>query len=100
MNLSAPFIRRPIATGLMMAAVVLLGTVGYELLPVASLPNVDSPTIQVTAQLPGADPQTTAASVAAPLERQFGEIPGLAQMTSSSALGNTQITLQFSRDRT
>ena len=100
MNLSAPFIRRPIATGLMMAAVVLLGTVGYELLPVASLPNVDSPTIQVTAQLPGADPQTTAASVAAPLERQFGEIPGLAQMTSSSALGYTQITLQFSRDRT
>ena len=100
MNLSAPFIRRPIATGLMMAAVVLLGAVGYELLPVASLPNVDSPTIQVTAQLPGADPQTTAASVAAPLERQFGEIPGLAQMTSSSALGYTEITLQFSRDRT
>ena len=84
----------------MMAAVVLLGAVGYELLPVASLPNVDSPTIQVTAQLPGADPQTTAASVAAPLERQFGEIPGLAQMTSSSALGYTEITLQFSRDRT
>ena len=100
MNFSAPFIRRPIATGLMMAAVVLLGAVGYELLPVASLPNVDSPTIQVTAQLPGADPQTTASSVAAPLERQFGEIPGLAQMTSSSALGYTQITLQFSRDRT
>jgi hydrophobe/amphiphile efflux-1 (HAE1) family protein len=100
MNLSAPFIHRPIATALMMVAIVLLGVIGYELLPVAALPEVDSPTIQVTAQLPGADPQTVASSVATPLERQFGEIPGLAQMTSSSALGYTQITLQFSRDRT
>jgi hydrophobe/amphiphile efflux-1 (HAE1) family protein len=83
-----------------MVAVVLLGIIGYELLPVAALPEVDSPTIQVTAQLPGADPQTVASSVATPLERQFGQIPDLAQMTSSSALGYTQITLQFSRDRT
>jgi hydrophobe/amphiphile efflux-1 (HAE1) family protein len=100
MNLSAPFIQRPIATTLLMVAIVLLGIIGYELLPVAALPEVDSPTIQVTAQLPGADPQTMASSVATPLERQFGQIPGLAQMTSSSALGYTQITLQFSRDRT
>ena len=100
MNLSAPFIHRPIATALLMVAIVLLGIIGYELLPVAALPEVDSPTIQVTAQLPGADPQTVASSVATPLERQFGQIPGLAQMTSSSALGYTQITLQFSRDRT
>jgi hydrophobe/amphiphile efflux-1 (HAE1) family protein len=100
MNLSAPFIRRPIATGLLMVTIVLLGFIGYELLPVAALPSVDSPTIQVTAQLPGADPKTVASSVATPLERQFGEIPGLAQMTSSSALGYTQVTLQFGRDRT
>ncbi|HUN48521.1 MAG TPA: efflux RND transporter permease subunit, partial [Stellaceae bacterium] len=100
MNLSALFIRKPIATGLLMVAILLLGFLGYRLLPVAALPNVDSPTIQVVAQLPGADPKTTASSVATPLERQFGQIPGLTQMTSSSALGYTQITLQFSRDRT
>jgi len=99
-NLSALFIRKPIATGLLMVAILLLGFLGYRLLPVAALPNVDSPTIQVIAQLPGADPKTTASSVATPLERQFGQIPGLTQMTSSSALGYTQITLQFSRDRT
>jgi hydrophobe/amphiphile efflux-1 (HAE1) family protein len=100
MNLSAAFIRKPIATALLMVAIVLLGIIGYELLPVAALPDVDSPTIQVTAQLPGADPQTMASSVATQLERQFGQIPGLTQMTSSSALGYTQITLQFGRDRT
>jgi hydrophobe/amphiphile efflux-1 (HAE1) family protein len=100
MNLSASFIHKPIATALLMVAVVLLGIIGYTLLPVAALPEVDSPTIQVTAQLPGADPKTMASSVATPLERQFGQIPGLAQMTSSSALGYTQITLQFGRDRT
>jgi HAE1 family hydrophobic/amphiphilic exporter-1 len=100
MNLAAPFIRKPIATALLMVAVVLLGIIGYELLPVAALPDVDSPTIQVTAQLPGADPRTVASSVATPLERQFGQIPGLTQMTSSSALGYVQITLQFGRDRT
>jgi hydrophobe/amphiphile efflux-1 (HAE1) family protein len=100
MNLSAPFIRKPIATALLMVAILLLGTIGYQLLPVAALPSVDFPTIQVTAQLPGADPETTASSVATPLERQFGQIPGLTQMTSSSALGFTQITLQFGRNRT
>jgi hydrophobe/amphiphile efflux-1 (HAE1) family protein len=99
MNFSAFFIHRPIATSLLMAAIVLLGVIGYELLPVAALPEIDSPTIQVTAQLPGADPQTMASSVATQLERQFGEIPGLTQMTSSSALGYTQVTLQFSRSQ-
>jgi multidrug efflux pump subunit AcrB len=99
-NLSAPFIRKPIATSLLMVGIVLLGVIGYELLPVAALPDVDSPTIQVIAQLPGADPATMASSVATPLERQFGQIPGLAQMTSSSALGYTEITLQFNRNRT
>ena len=83
-----------------MAAIVLLGLLSYRLLPVAALPDVDSPTIQVIAQLPGADPQTMASSVATPLERQFGQIPGLSQMSSSSALGFTQITLQFGRNRT
>jgi HAE1 family hydrophobic/amphiphilic exporter-1 len=82
-----------------MVAIVLLGLIGYELLPVAALPEIDSPTIQVTAQLPGADPETMASSVATQLERQFGEIPGLTQMTSSSALGYMQITLQFSRSQ-
>src|SRR5258708_28457350 len=100
MNFAAAFSGRPIATGLLMLTMVLLGIIGYELLPVAALPSVDSPTIQVTAQLPGADPKTVASSVATPLERQFGQIPGLAQMTSSSALGYTQITLQFDRSRT
>ena len=99
MNFSAFFIHRPIATALLMAAIVLLGLIGYELLPVAALPEIDSPTIQVTAQLPGADPETMASSVATQLERQFGEIPGLTQMTSSSALGYMQITLQFSRSQ-
>jgi hydrophobe/amphiphile efflux-1 (HAE1) family protein len=99
-NLSSPFIRKPIATSLLMVGIVLLGVIGYQLLPVAALPDVDSPTIQVTAQLPGADPATMASSVATPLERQFGQIPGLAQMTSSSALGYTQITVQFDRTRT
>ena len=95
MNIPAPFIKRPIATGLLMVAIVLLGGTAYNLLPVAALPNVTFPTISVTAQLPGADPQTIASSVATPLEKQFGEIPYLTQMTSTSSLGNTQITLQF-----
>ena len=85
MNISATFIHKPIATGMLMAAILLLGLIGYELLPVAALPNVDSPTILVTAQLPGADAQTVAGTVTTPLERQFGQIPGLTQMTSSSA---------------
>jgi multidrug efflux pump subunit AcrB len=99
MNLSKSFIQKPVATSFLMAGVILLGLVAYRQLPVASLPNVDSPTIQVTAQLPGADPQTMASSVATPLERQFGQIAGLTQMTSSSGLGNTQITLGFTLNR-
>ena len=99
MNISAPFIRRPIATALLMVGLLVGGLVAYPLLPVAALPNVNYPTLQVTAQLPGADPQTMASSVATPLELQFGEIPGLAQMTSASALGYTQITLQFDLNR-
>ena len=99
MNISAPFIQRPIATALLMVGLLLGGVVTYFLLPVAALPNVNYPTLQVTAQLPGADPQTMASSVATPLELQFGEIPGLTQMTSASALGYTQITLQFDLSR-
>jgi hydrophobe/amphiphile efflux-1 (HAE1) family protein len=99
MNISAPFIHRPIATALLMVGLLVGGLVSYPLLPVAALPNVNYPTLQVTAQLPGADPQTMASSVATPLELQFGEIPGLAQMTSASALGYTQITLQFDLNR-
>jgi len=85
---------------MLMAAIVLLGLIGYELLPVSALPDIDSPTIQVTAQLPGADAQTVAGTVTTPLERQFGQIPGLTQMTSSSATEYAQITLQFDRSRT
>jgi hydrophobe/amphiphile efflux-1 (HAE1) family protein len=99
MNVSAPFIARPIATGLLMVAILLGGIVAYPLLPIAALPNVNFPTLQVTAQLPGTDPETMAATVATPLETQFGEIPGLTQMTSASALGFTQITLQFDLSR-
>src|SRR5437667_8362251 len=100
MNISATFIRKPIATAMLMVAILLLGLIGYELLPVAALPNIDSPTILVTAQLPGADAQTVASTVTTPLERQFGQIPGLTQMTSSSATEYAQITLQFDRSRT
>jgi hydrophobe/amphiphile efflux-1 (HAE1) family protein len=99
MNISAPFIHRPIATALLMVGLLVGGLVSYPLLPVAALPNVNYPTLQVTAQLPGADPQTMASSIATPLELQFGEIPGLTQMTSASALGFTQITLQFDLSR-
>jgi multidrug efflux pump subunit AcrB len=99
MNISSPFIARPVATALLMVGLLLGGLVAYPLLPVASLPNVNYPTLQVTAQLPGADPATMASSVATPLETQFGQIPGLTQMTSSSALGYTQITLQFDLSR-
>jgi hydrophobe/amphiphile efflux-1 (HAE1) family protein len=100
MNISAAFIHRPIATGMLMAAILLLGLIGYELLPVAALPNIDTPTVLVTAQFPGADAQTVAGTVTTPLERQFGQIPGLTQMTSSSATEFAQITLQFDRSRT
>ena len=99
MNLSEPAIRRPIATSLLMAALALVGVVTYPLLPVAPLPQVDFPTISVSAQLPGASPETMAATVATPLERQFGQIAGITQMTSTSTLGSTSITLQFDLDR-
>jgi hydrophobe/amphiphile efflux-1 (HAE1) family protein len=99
MNISAPFIQRPIATALTMVGLLVGGLVAYPLLPVASLPNVNYPTVTVTAQLPGADPETMGSTVASPLELQFGEIPGLTQMTSASAVGYTQITLQFDLNR-
>ncbi len=99
MSISEPFIRRPIATSLLMGGLMLTGLVAWPLLPVASLPQVDFPTIGVFANLPGADPATMASSVATPLEYQFAQIPGLAQMTSSSSLGSTNITLQFDLDR-
>jgi hydrophobe/amphiphile efflux-1 (HAE1) family protein len=95
MNISEVFIRRPIATALLMAGIFLFGMVSYELLPVAALPNVEFPTIVVTAQLPGASPTIMANTVATPLENEFTQIPGLAQMTSTSGLGQTSITLQF-----
>ena len=96
MSISTPFIRRPIATSLLTAAIFLVGLVAYPLLPVAPLPNVQFPTLTVTAQYPGASPETMAATVATPLETQFGQmLPGLSQMTSASVLGTTQITLQF-----
>ncbi len=99
-GISTLFILRPVTTIMMMIGLLLVGLVAYGLLPVAALPNIDLPTIAVTAQLPGASPDTMASSVATPLERQFGEIPGLTQMTSSSAQGFTQITLQFDASRT
>jgi len=99
MNISAPFIQRPIATALTMVGLLVGGLVAYPLLPVASLPNVNYPTVTVTAQLPGADPETMGSTVASPLELQFGEVPGLTQMTSASAVGYTQITLQFDLSR-
>jgi multidrug efflux pump len=99
MNVSSPFIARPIATSLLGVAVMLGGILGYSLLPVASLPQVDFPTIQVTTQLPGANAETMASLVTAPLERQFGQIPALSTMTSSSSYGISQITLQFDLNR-
>jgi hydrophobe/amphiphile efflux-1 (HAE1) family protein len=99
MNISEPFVRRPVATSLLMGGILLIGIVAWPLLPVAPLPQVDFPTLVVTAQLPGASPETMASSVATPLEYQFAQIPGLAQMTSTSVLGTAQITLQFGLDR-
>ncbi len=99
MSVSAPFIRRPVATTLLAIATLIAGWLGYLNLPVASLPQVDFPTIQVSTQLPGANPDTMANLVTAPLERQLGQIPGLETMTSSSALGLSQITLQFTLNR-
>src|SRR6185503_7196989 len=99
MNVSAPFIQRPIATSLLGVAVMFGGLLGYLWLPVSALPQVDFPTIQVTTQLPGASPDTMASLVTAPLERQFGQIPALQTMTSSSSYGISQITLQFDLNR-
>jgi hydrophobe/amphiphile efflux-1 (HAE1) family protein len=99
MNISEVFIRRPIGTSLLMAGILVFGIASYRLLPVAALPTVDFPTITVSATLPGASPDTMASSVATPLEQQFAAIPGLAQMTSTSGLGTTSITLQFDLNR-
>src|SRR6476619_7596977 len=99
MSISTPFIHRPIATSLVMAALVLVGIAAYPLLPVAPLPRVDFPTIVVTGQLPGASPETMAATVAQPLETQIAQIPGVAQLTSISVLGTTSVTVQFELDR-
>jgi multidrug efflux pump len=99
MNFSAPFIRRPIATSLLTLALLLAGTLAYRMLPVAPLPQVEYPVISVGAGLPGASPETMASSVATPLERQFGRIAGVTQMTSVSSLGSSNITLQFDLNR-
>src|SRR6185369_4145045 len=90
---------RPVGTSLLMAGVLLTGWLGYVLLPISALPPVDFPTIQVTAQFPGASPEVMASSVTTPLERQFGQISGLAMMSSVSSFGNTAITLQFNLER-
>jgi len=99
MSIPAVFIRRPVATSLVMFGILLFGLVGYRLLPVSDLPSVDYPTINVSASLPGASPETMASAVATPLEKQFSTIPGVDSMSSVSALGNAQITLQFTLDR-
>jgi multidrug efflux pump subunit AcrB len=99
MNISETYIRRPIATSLMMLGLLVWGAATYGLLPVSALPNVDFPTISVSATLPGASPETMASSVATPLEQQFAAIPGLASMSSTSGLSSTSITLQFDLNR-
>jgi multidrug efflux pump len=99
MSISTPFIRRPVATTLFMVAMTLAGWIGYRLLPVSALPQVDFPTITVQASLPGASPQVMAASVATPLEKQFTRIAGVTEMTSNSSVGSAQVTLQFDLSR-
>ncbi|MGB8366306.1 MAG: efflux RND transporter permease subunit, partial [Rhizomicrobium sp.] len=99
MNISEPFIRKPVMTTLVMAALVIFGAFGYATLPVSELPNVDFPTIVVTTSLPGANPETMAAAVASPLESQFSTIPDVATMTSQNTLGSSIITIQFNLDR-
>ena len=99
MNISEPFIHRPIATSLLMAALAFVGLAAFPFLPVAPLPQVDFPTIQVTTGLAGASAENMASSVAAPLERQIGQIPGVTQMTSMSTLGATTIVVQFDLNR-
>jgi HAE1 family hydrophobic/amphiphilic exporter-1 len=98
-SISSPFIRYPVGTSLLMAGILFVGVVAYPLLPVAPLPQVDFPTIQVSATLPGGSPETMASSVAQPLERQLAQIPGVAQMTSTSSLGSTAVTIQFDLNR-
>src|SRR5271167_1192817 len=99
MNISRPFIFRPVATTLLTLAIALAGGVAYSILPVSPLPQVDFPTISVNASLPGASPETMASAVATPLERQFGRIAGITEMTSASNLGSSSITLQFDLNR-
>src|SRR6478735_4513401 len=99
MNISEACIRRPVMTTLITASLIVFGVFGYRLLPVSALPAVDFPTISITATLPGASPETMAASVAAPIERQLSTIAGISAMTSASALGTTTITVQFDLDR-
>src|SRR5438034_4613709 len=99
MSISEPFIRRPVATTLLTLAIALTGAAAFRLLPVSPLPQVDFPTISVQAALPGASPETMASSVATPLERQFGRIAAVTEMTSSSSLGSTNVTLQFDLNR-
>src|SRR5215467_7271058 len=99
MNISEPFIKRPVGTSLLAAGLFLSGVIAYQFLPVAAIPRVDFPTIAVSASLPGADPATVASSVAAPLERRLGQISGVSEMTSVSTLGGTTITLQFDLSR-
>src|SRR5271155_5511972 len=99
MNISAPFIRRPVATSLLTIALLMAGALSYNMLPVAPLPQVEFPTININASLPGASPETMASAVATPLERQFGRIAGINQMTSTSQLGSTSIVLQFDLSR-
>jgi len=99
MSLSAPFIHRPIATSLLMLGILVFGIAAFNLLPVAALPRVDFPTVVVSASYPGASPSTMASSVATPLEQRFAAIAGLAEMSSTSGVGNTTITMQFDLDR-
>src|SRR5579863_829869 len=99
MNISEPFIRKPVATTLLLVAIGLAGATAFKLLPVSPLPQVDFPTISVNANLPGASPETMASSVATPLERQFGRIAAVTEMTSTSSLGSSSITLQFDLSR-
>src|SRR4029079_7496887 len=98
MSPSRPFILRPVATSLLMIGILLAGFVAYRQLPVSALPEVDYPTMQVLTFYPGASPDVMASSVTAPLERQFGQVPGLKQMTSTSSFGSSIITLQFALD--
>src|SRR6187200_3633195 len=98
MNPSRLFILRPVATSLLMVAILLAGIIAYRVLPLSALPEVDYPTIQVVTLYPGASPDVTASSITAPLERQFGQMPGLKQMSSTSSAGASVITLQFTLD--